>query len=151
MSVIALGGFNHDILFEAAAAHEAAVQFNNIAAAGTRVQSIDILGDQCEFGHARLELCQRLMSHVRRRLRNQAAAPLIPVPDQFGIAPKCRGIGQILGAKTRPQAGLGIAEGRHAALGGNAGARQDSNAACIAQRLNKLRRKWRWHIILITI
>ena len=50
---------------------------------------------------------------------DETAAPVVPTPDQFGIAGEGAGRGEILGSVPAPQAVLFAPEGGDAASGGN--------------------------------
>ncbi len=52
---------------------------------------------------------------------DEAAAPVVPTPDEFGIAGEGAGRGEILGSVPAPQAVLFAPEGGDAAGRGNSG------------------------------
>ena len=94
-------------------------------AAGSLVQTIDILGDQGEGGEAFFQLNQRQMPGIRGGSADQLSAPGIPFPDQARIAAKGFGRGQLFRSEALPKTGLSIPKGRHSAFGGDAGSGQD--------------------------
>jgi hypothetical protein len=101
-----------------------AVQFKDGGTAGTRMQAIDVLGQQIELRKPRRRLCQRPMTGIRLRLRNQCTPPRVPAPHQRRIRLEACARGQRQRIELRPKPGLRTAEGRHTAFGRDAGAGQ---------------------------
>jgi hypothetical protein len=110
------------------------VKLDHLPAPRPPVQPVDVLGDQGEAGAPALELCEREVAGVWSRLRHELAAPFVPLPDQAGIpVERLRGC-ELLRVVALPEPGLGLAEGRHSALGGDAGARQRDDVVRAAER-----------------
>ena len=101
------------------------------------MQAVDVLRDQGELWTFPLQLNECKMTRVRLSFRNQAAAPIIPAPNEVGIACKRAGRAKILGAKLVPEAGRST-ERRHATLGGNTRARQDRESRAALQPSSRL-------------
>ncbi len=85
--------------------------------------AVDVLGDD---GHRcrGLEPGQGNVGGVGLGGCDEAASPVVPTPDQFGIAGESRRGGQFLGPVPAPQAVLFTAEGGNTAGRGNTGSRQ---------------------------
>ena len=94
------------------------MKFQHVAAAGLLVVAVHVLGDQ-RLGAVVFESRQGLVGGVGLGLGDQSPAPIIPTPDQFGIAGEGLGRGQFLGAVAAPETVLFSAEGGDATGGGN--------------------------------
>ena len=119
------------------------MKLDHLPAPRPPVQPVHVLGDQGELGAPALELREREVAGVRRGLRHELAAPRVPLPDQAGIpVERLRG-SELLRVVALPEPGLGLAEGRHPALGGDAGARQRDDVLRVAERFDQGRRQRR--------
>src|SRR5688500_6644137 len=80
------------------------------------------------------------MGGVWRRLSNEVAPHLVPLPNEHRITPECLGRRKIFGAKVPPEPFVAT-EGGNAAVRGDAGAGEDDHAAWspFADRLDCLR------------
>ena len=114
--------FHRPVLIEALGAEQVAMQFQHLMAAGPPVQAIHVLGDQGELGDPSFHRYQGDMAGVRFGLPHPFLPPGVPFPDQLRVAAEGIRRCQFFRVVARPQPGLGFAEGRHAALGGDAGA-----------------------------
>jgi len=103
------------------------VELDHLTAARALVQPIDILGDERD-PRALLQVGQRPVGRVRLGGRDQPAPPVVPAPDQFGIAGESRRRGQVLGSIAAPQRVGAAPEGRDAAAGRDAGSGQHGDA-----------------------
>ena len=93
------------------------------------MEPIDILRDQPEcIVRTTFKFDKSDMGRIRLFRGNQFAPPVVPFPDQPRVALKGFGRCQILRSKIAPQA-VCPAKGRHAAIGGNAGSREDGHVA----------------------
>ena len=63
-----------------------AMDFQNAPGACAVVETVDVLRDEGEIAGAFLQLGKGAVASVRLRFRDQAAAPVISFPDEFGIA-----------------------------------------------------------------
>jgi len=116
---------------------QAAVQVNDILAAGTLVQVVNVLRDQRQLRYMAREVGDGQMSRIRLGLEDAHAPPFIPAPDQRRIAAKRFGCGQLARIETLPYTGQRVAEGRDAALGGNASTGEHDDMARRAQGGNQ--------------
>mmetsp|Transcript_23231 Transcript_23231/g.65999 ORF Transcript_23231/g.65999 Transcript_23231/m.65999 type:complete len:269 (-) Transcript_23231:488-1294(-) len=96
--------------------------------AGLLVQAVDVLGHQQEVALERaLQVHEGMMPRIGRSLRANTPAVLVPSPKLFGhlvkLLPGCQLLGAVVLRAHRPVA-VGSAEGRDAAFGGHAGARE---------------------------
>jgi hypothetical protein len=96
------------------------MEFKDPRTAGQLVVAVDVLCDGHHPG-GRFELDQGPVGRVGFSGGNEAAAPVVPAPDQFGVAGEGAGRGQVLGPVLAPQAVLGAAKGRDAAGSRNSG------------------------------
>ena len=103
---------------------DVAVKPENLAVASQVVESVDVLRDEREPWLLDFQFHQRAVSGVRRGFGDDLAAPVVPLPYQARIARERLGCRQFFRLVVLPQAAC-AAEGRDAALGGDAGARQD--------------------------
>ena len=94
------------------------MEFEDPRAAGIVVVTVDILGDDQDTGSF-LKVGKGLVGRVEPGAGDQATAPIVPPPDQFGIAGKGLGSGKFLGTVPAPEAVLLAAESGDAAGGGN--------------------------------
>jgi hypothetical protein len=119
------------------------VKLDHFPAPRPPVQPVHVLGDQGEAGAPALELREREVAGVWSRLRHELAAPFVPLPDQSGIpVERLRG-SELLRVVALPQPGLGLAKGRHPALGGDAGTRQRDDVLRAAESFDQVRRQRR--------
>ena len=109
---------------ETSVALDVAMELDDGFAAGALMEPIDILRDEREPRLHRRELGERQVRGIWIGSGDQAAPPLIPVPDQGRVVPECAGRGKRFGVVLRPEPGLGIPECRYAAGGGNPRARK---------------------------
>jgi hypothetical protein len=98
------------------------MEFQHVGAAGQLVESVHILGDDQHRGRL-FQVDKGLMGGVGFGRGDEAAAPVVPSPDEFGIAGEGARCGKILGPVLAPQAVLFSPEGRDAAGRGNARSR----------------------------
>ena len=91
------------------------------------MEPIDILRDQpeCIVGTT-FKFYKGDMGRIRLFCSDRFAPPVVPFPDQPRVAFKGFGCCEILCSKIAPQA-VCSAKGRHAAIGGNAGPREDGD------------------------
>ena len=87
------------------------------------MEAIHVLSHEPEMVHASFQFNQGKMGRIRFFGREQFAAPIVPFPDESGIASKRFGRGQFFRAKVLPQP-LSPTKRRHAAVRGNPGAGQ---------------------------
>ena len=69
------------------------------------MQTIHILSNQGERRNTRLKRDQGTMSRIRRSIGNQAATPVVPLPDQLRVASERLWSRQILGPELAPESG----------------------------------------------
>jgi hypothetical protein len=98
-----------------------------------------VLRYEREVGDPTLEMCQRLMSRVRRGLHHELLPPLVPLPHEAGISSERLGSRKFLRVAALQEAGLGFAEGRDPALGRDAGAGQRDDAFGVSEGLDQIR------------
>jgi hypothetical protein len=98
-----------------------------------------VLRYEREVGDPTLEMCQRLMSRVRRGLHHELLPPLVPLPHEAGISSERLGSRKFLRVVALPEAGLGFAEGWDPALGRDAGAGQRDDAFGVSEGLDQIR------------
>src|SRR5579875_1310794 len=77
--------------------------FQNPLASGFLMQAIHVLCNESQAGYALLQFCQSKMSGIWSSLIDDAATPVIPLPDGFRIPGKCLWGGQTLGTKLIPK------------------------------------------------
>jgi hypothetical protein len=119
-----VGGVCH-----AAGREEAAVQVDRSPGPGPLVQVVDVPGDDGAAGnHGRVSGIGLRPAHPR------AATRTSPRPDLDRV--KCLRGGQPLGVEAGPEPCEIVTEGRHAALGGDAGASEDDNPASLGEELS---------------
>jgi len=94
------------------------MEFQYVGAAGQLVETVHVLGDDQHRGRL-LQADQGPMGGVGFGRGDEAAAPVVPSPDKFGIAGEGAGCGEILGPVLAPQAVLFSPEGGDAAGRGN--------------------------------
>ena len=123
---------DHPLLYGAAVFEKAPVEFDDFRAARPLVQAIDVLRHQGEPPYAFRQAGQRVMSRIRHSFGNQLTTPAIPAPDQRRIAFECLGGCKFERIVLRPQAGLRVAERRHATFRGDAGTGKDADSPAIA-------------------
>ncbi len=99
------------------------MEFQHAAAAGCLMVTVHILGDGYHSGSG-FKVGQGQMGGVGFSGGDEAAAPVVPSPDKFGIAGEGAGCGEILGPVLAPQAVLFSPEGGDAAGRGNTRSRQ---------------------------
>src|SRR3954469_20596635 len=91
------------------------------------MEPVNILRDQPHaIGPSLFQLHERIVGGIRRFRGNQFTPPVVPFPDQPWVPLKGLRSCEILRAKVAPQA-IYSAKGRHAAVGRNAGSREDSH------------------------
>jgi len=105
------------------------VEFQHERTSGLLMVAVHVLGDDRDRGGV-FELGQGAMGGVGLGGGNEAAPPVVPAPDQFGIGGERLGRGQFLGAVTAPEAVVLAAEGRDAAGGAHTGAGYHHHAVC---------------------
>lgn len=96
--------------------------------AGRLVEAVDVLGDDRHAGEPG-PLGEGAMPGVGLGRRHQAAAPVVPLPDPLWIIREGLRRCQLGGIEAGPETGLGVAEGRHAALRGDPGTGQGHHPA----------------------
>jgi hypothetical protein len=119
---------NDCAFFRAFRARDVAVQFDDVPAPGALVKSIHVLRDEMEPLKEPLHFCQSEVGGVWICIGDELPPPLIPFPNEAGIASEGARSGQFLGSEFCPQAGLGISKCGNTAFGGYAGARQHGHA-----------------------
>jgi len=117
------------------------VQLRHPPVAGSLVQPVDVLAYEVEGGEPPLQLRERLMASVGFGKLHKFATPLVPFPDESGVAGESLGGRELLGIESLPEAGLGLSERRDAALRGGARARERGDALDAAQCVQEIRRK----------
>ena len=103
-------------------------------AARTLVQPIDVLRDQRQAWRRIGQLDERPMAGVRFDPAHEFTPPFVPFPDAFRIAFERFGRSQVFRPELCPEAGLRVTKRGHAALGGNARARQHADVPSCAER-----------------
>ena len=88
------------------------------------METVHVLGDDHHRGGG-FQAGESLVGGVGFGSGDEAAAPVIPTPDQFGITGEGAGRSEILGSVPAPQAVLFAPEGGDAAGGGNTRTRQN--------------------------
>src|SRR5579864_7624562 len=73
-----------------------------------------------------------MMAGIRFCLGQNAATPVVPFPDQLGIARKCGGCGQVLSAALLPESVVAAKCG-HTAFRGNSGAGEYGDGSSLLQ------------------
>ena len=111
---------------------DVAMELDEPPASCTRVQAIDVLGEEQKLRDPRLETCQYVMASIRLRIGNSFATPAVPFPDQLGVTLERLRRCEILGAKRSPQA-IGSTECRDAALGRNSSPGNHRDRSCGTQ------------------
>ena len=112
----------------AAQSPDIAMDFEQASGTGTIVEAIDILGDEGEIGRAFLQLCEGPVSGVRLGFRDQAASPVIPFPDELGIAGEGLRSRKFFRAEVLPESAE-VAERWNTAFGRDSGAGEDGDGA----------------------
>ena len=92
------------------------------------MESINVLGDECERRAAGFESSESAMAGIGLCGGDALAAPVVPLPDELRIAREGLGRGESFGAMVVPQA-AGAAEGGNARFGGDARAGEDGDGA----------------------
>ena len=100
------------------------MQFKHVLISRHAMQAVYILRDEGELGNPLFEFDKRVMPGVGARAFDGFAPPRVPIPDEFGIAGKRIGRGEVFGLVLRPQAGLRVAEGAESAFLRGAGSSQ---------------------------
>ena len=115
------------------------MQVEHIAAAGTLMQAVHILGNQRQPPWVqRGPLGQRLMARVGQHLRNQLTPILVPAPDMGWIAPKTGHAGHLSRGELCPIAGFVISERRHARFSADARTGEYRHMLRLSQPLTNL-------------
>ena len=99
------------------------MQMQDLAAAGSLVQVVDVLGDDV-YAVASLQLGQREMRGIGLHLLQLATAGVVEIEDEPGIGVKAFGRSHIFHTVAFPQAAR-VAEGFQTAVGADAGSGQD--------------------------
>lgn len=102
------------------------MEFQHVGAAGQLVEAIHVLGDD-QHRRGLFQADKGLVGCIGFGRGDEAAAPVVPSPDEFGIAGEGAGCGEILGPVLAPQAVLFSPEGGDAAGRGNTRSRQHSD------------------------
>ena len=111
---------------QAAQPPDIAVQLENPATARAVVQAIDVLRNQCKVRLLTLELDQGEMGGIRFGRGDGLPAPVVPFPNQAGVAQKGLRGRQFLRLMILPKTAIAPKRG-YAAFGGNAGSCQHGN------------------------
>jgi hypothetical protein len=113
---------------------DAAMQAQNVLATSQFVKSVDILRNQGELGGSFFEFGEGIVAGIWFYFGQYAAAPVIPFPNQLGVARKGGGSGQILYPVLLPEP-VGIPKGGHTAFGRDSGAGEYGDGASLFQPL----------------
>lgn len=113
---------------ETSVALDVAMELDDGFAAGALMEPIDILRDEREPRLHRRELGERKVRGIWIGSGDQAAPPLIPIPDERRVLRKRARCRKRFGIVLRPEAGLRVPERWHTAGCGNARSRQDEPA-----------------------
>src|SRR4029079_13938446 len=81
------------------------VEPDDIGGAGGFVKTVDLLRHEREARKAPAPRGQHVVRAIGPALGDEAAAPVVPLPDGLGIPRERRGRSQLLGAEPPPQAG----------------------------------------------
>ena len=119
-------------------AHDTAMEFDDLLAAGPLMQAIDILGDQGKTVEHRGHFCQCVVSGIGLHVPELLTPPLIPLPNTLRIFLEGLWSRQILRSKSRPQAGLRLSEGGNAAFRRRTGAGRCNDAVGLFESFDKL-------------
>src|SRR5437867_2521399 len=92
------------------------------------MQAVYVLRDQPEAIEAPFHLDERSMRWIGKFAGDDLAPPVVPFPYQARVSRKCFRCSQVLGPEVPPQA-VCSPEGRHPAVGGDAGSREHSDRA----------------------
>jgi hypothetical protein len=101
---------------EAFVAIDIAVNFDDLGATSTCMESVDILRDDGDSAFGRFERDQGVIAGVWLRIGHHVPAFLVPVPDQLGIAGEGTWRRELGHIEFGPVAGQGITEGGDTAL-----------------------------------
>jgi hypothetical protein len=123
------------------------MDLQNRSASRPAMEPVDILGDQGELPIAALEFGESTMAGVRLGLRDDAATPAVPLPDQIRIASERLRRSEIFRPMLPPQA-AGSAKRGDAALGGNPRAGQHRHSV---RGLNPRARWFNGHAAFLTL
>jgi hypothetical protein len=97
-----VAAFYHSAFARAFNSTDVAVQFDHLAATGTPMQTIDVLGDQQAVRDASLDIDQGVVRGIRLHFRNEVAAPRIPIPNELGVLRKCSWRRKLQRIESRP-------------------------------------------------
>ncbi len=111
---------------QAAEPPDITVQLQNAATARPVVQAVYILRNQCKVRFLALKLDQGEVGRVRLGRGNGLPAPIVPFPNQAGVAQKGLRGRQFLRLILLPKTAIAPKSG-YAAFGGNAGSGQDGD------------------------
>lgn len=110
------------------------MQVYHLAAPSALMQVVDVLSDYSKRWDVPRHRRNGPVRRVRLRSEYGSAAPLVPAPDERRVSVKRIRRRQLGGVEVRPESSLRVAEGWHAALGGNACAREDNDAIRASHR-----------------
>ncbi len=111
---------------------DVAVNLGEFSGAGGGMQPVHVLRDQPETLNPLFQLNQRMMSGVGALGGDEFAPPVVPFPDETGIAREGLRRCQLFGPVVPPEP-VGAAKRRHAAVRRDAGSRQDGDRAGAGQ------------------
>ncbi|EXI72955.1 MAG: hypothetical protein AW07_02887 [Candidatus Accumulibacter sp. SK-11] len=114
---------------------DGAVHLEHVVVAGECVVAVDVLRDDRELlRHADFfQPGDRQMSRVWAPVVDQRLQLQQPAPDTPRIAQEALDAGHLVGVDVVPETGGAVAEGRDAAVGGQAGTGKDDDPACRLQ------------------
>jgi hypothetical protein len=105
------------------------------------MESVDILGDEIEFGDVTFEFDQSEMARIGMDGADAFAPPGVPIPDELGISQKRLPSCEVFGLEVGPEAGLSIPKCGNAAFGGDPRAGEDGDAPGLPQGSEERGRK----------
>jgi hypothetical protein len=112
------------------------MELNDPLAASQVVQAINVLSDECKGRTAScgVEICfhisQGSVRSIGLAFSDQAAPPVVPLPDELWIAPKGGWCSQVLSAVGAPQTSF-TTKRWHTTLGGDTSASQDGSSLAV--------------------
>ena len=116
------------------------MELHHAFGAGARVEAVHVLRRQEEVAAARgddlLQLRERVVAGVRLHVLHYGAAVGVPALHERRVFEEGADVRQLFGLEPLPEP-VGVAERRHAALGGDAGAGEDADAPGVAEAVDE--------------